>query len=289
MGPKDIAHQTIDNFRAHAGPGVWTHLHRATVADQLDIRVDDPTKIYQGQVGLCAPSAFLEDLVTDDPEHYARMAYELFELGMTHMLRGPVPHAGGKFLRPDEDLRTYPLPLDKIGGNPVIPEADWLVLASIRQAYDFWGWEHFYKAKPDEGGTSTDDIEKFFKDTGYTDVVNKTSKADWHKQSSAVLASDYVSRGYRVVLIINADLLVPLAGYSGKDELNHAVGLISPIIGIPSMVECTFFTWGTTLRVPLRIPAPPPLVDHSPPLNKFGNMTIETFLKYFFGFIAAKF
>jgi hypothetical protein len=289
MTPKEKAHERIDALRNQPGKGVWTHLHRATVADQLDVRVDDPTKIYQGQVGLCAPSAFLEDLVTDDPVHYARMAHELFDLGFTHMLRGPVPRAGGKFLKPDEDLRTYPLPMDPLGADPVIPEADWLMLASIRQAYDFWGWEHFYKAKPDEGGTSTDDIVKFFKDTGYTDVINKTSKADWHSLSSAVFASDYVNRGYRVVLIINADLLVPLAGYSGKDELNHAVGLISPITGIPANVECTFFTWGTTLRVPLRIPAPPPLTLKSPPLNQFGNMTIETFLKYFFGFVAAKY
>ena len=91
MGPKDIAHQRIANLRAGSGPGAWTHLHRTRVADELDVRVDDPTKIYQGQVGLCAPSAFLEDLVTDDPVHYARMAHELFELGFTHMVRAPHP------------------------------------------------------------------------------------------------------------------------------------------------------------------------------------------------------
>jgi hypothetical protein len=283
VGPKDIAHQRIANLRAGSGPAAWTHLHRTRVADELDVRVDDPTKIYQGQVGLCAPSAFLEDLVTDDPVHYARMAHELFELGFTHMVRGAAPRSGGMFIKPDEELRSYPIPVDKSGADSIIPEADWLMLSSIRQAYDFWGWQHFYKAKPDEGGTSTDDIAKFFKDTGYAQVINSTSEAHWHKQSSAVLASQYVDQGYRVVLIINADLLVPLAPYSGKDELNHAVGLISPIIGIPSMVECTFFTWGTTVRVP-QPPAP-----NSPPLNKFGNMTVDTFLKYFFGFIAAKF
>jgi hypothetical protein len=262
---------------------VWPRLNRRRVADELDARVDDPTKIYQGQVGLCAPSAFLEDLVTDDPVHYARMAHELFELGFTHMIRGAVPRAGGKFLKPDEDLRTYPVPRDAGGANPVIPEADWLMLASIRQAYDFWGWEHFYKAKPDEGGTDPDDIAKIFKDTGYTDVVNASGKSHWHKQTSAELASRYVSNGYRVVLIINADLLVPLTSYSGKDELNHAVGLISPITGIPSAVQCTFFTWGTTVSVPQ------PAARNSPALDRFGNMTIATFLKYFFGFIAAKY
>jgi hypothetical protein len=283
VGQKDIAHQRIANLRAGSGAGAWKHLHRRRVADELDARVDDPTKIYQGQVGLCAPSAYLEDLATDDPVHYARMAHELFELGFTHMIRGPVPRAGGKFLKPDEDLRTYPIPLDKNSANPVIPEADWLMLSSIRQAYDFWGWEHFYKAKPDEGGTDPDDISKFFKDTGYSKVINSTGKAHWHKQSSAELASQYVSQGYRVVMIINADLLVPLTSYSGKNELNHAVGLISPIIGIPSMVECTFFTWGTTVRVPVT-PG-----TNSPPLNKFGNMDVSTFLKYFFGFVAAKY
>jgi len=283
VGPKDTALQSIANFRAASGPGVWKHLHRQRVADELAVRVNDPTKIYQGQAGLCGPSAFLEDLITDDPVHYVRMAYELFELGFTHMIRGPVPKAGGKFLKPDEALRTHPIPVDRTGTGPDIPEADWLVLSSIRQAYDFWGWEHFYKYNPDEGGTAPDDIAKFFKDTGYAQVINSTSKGHWHNQRSAVGASDYVSQGYRVVLIINADLLVPLTTYSGKDELNHAVGLISPIIGIPTMVECTFFTWGTTVRVP-QPPAP-----KSPPLNKFGNMTIDTFLKYFFGFIAAKY
>ena len=29
---------------------------------------------------------------------------------------------------------------------------------------------HPYKAKPDEGGTDTDDLAKFFKDTGYSKV-----------------------------------------------------------------------------------------------------------------------
>jgi hypothetical protein len=121
------------------------------VADELDVRVDDPTKIYQRQVGLCAPSAFLEDLVTDDPVHYARMAHELFELGFTHMVRGAAPRSGGMFLKPDEELRAYPIPVDKSGSDSIIPEADWLMLSSIRQAYDFWGWQHFYKAKPDRG------------------------------------------------------------------------------------------------------------------------------------------
>jgi hypothetical protein len=283
VGPKDIAHQRIANLRAGSGPGAWRFLHRRTVADELDARVDDPTKIYQGQVGLCAPSAFLEDLVTDDPVHYARMAHELFELGFGHMIRGPVPRAGGKFLKPDDDLRSYPLPRDPTGTNLVIPEADWLVLASIRQAYDFWGWEHFYKAKPDEGGTDPDDIEKFFKDTGYSHVVNATGKSHWRDQNSAVAASQYVSRGYRVVLIINADLLVPLVPSSGKDELNHAVGLISPITGIPSAVQCTFFTWGTTVNVPQ------PAAPSGPALDRFGNMTFGTFLKYFFGYVAAKY
>jgi hypothetical protein len=280
MGLKDNAHKRIDRMRKQSGAGVWPRLHRATVADQLDARVDDPTKVNQGQVGLCAPSAFLEDLITDDPEHYARMGHELFDLGMTHMLRGPVPKAGGKFLIPDEDVRTYPIPT----GAGDIPEADWLMLSSIRQAYDFWGWEHFYKAKPDEGGTDTDDLAKFFKDTGYAKVVNSSGKSHWHKQASAMQASQYVSQGYRVVLIINADLLVPLAPYSGKDELNHAVGLTSPITGGPSQVQFTIFTWGKSLNVPLNMADP-----HAPPVNQFGAMTWTTFLRYFFGFIAAKY
>ena len=94
------------------------------------------------------------------------------------MLRGPIPRQGGKFLKPDQDLLNYPVPRDKHGRDVRMPGADWLMLSSIRQAYDFWGWQHFYKAEPKEGGTAPDDIANFFKDTGYARVINATSKDD---------------------------------------------------------------------------------------------------------------
>src|SRR5262249_49300089 len=216
--------------------------------------------------------------------HYARMAHELFEIGFTHMIRGAVPRAGGKFLKPDEDLRTYAVPRDAGGTNPVIPEADWLMLASIRQAYDFWGWEHFYKAKPDEGGTYANDMLKFYKDTGYAKVIDGTGKSNWQSLPSAMHASQYVSDGYKVVLFINGDLLVGQGGgYVGQIDLNRVVGLVSPITGVPNAVNCDLYPWGTKLHIP------GPVAPNAPPLDSFGNMKIDTFLKYFFGFIAAKY
>jgi hypothetical protein len=305
MASKAKAHQRIDHLRKGSGPGMWLHLHRTRVADELHDRVEDPTKIDQGQVGLSGPAAFMQDLATDDPEAYARLAQELFEQGHAHLFRAANRRAGAKFINPDEDLRTYPIPFDPAGKDTYIPEADWLVLASLRQAYDhwsWWNWEHFYQALPTEGGTYAKDIEQLFKDTGYTKVINSTGESHWHNQNSATQASQYVAQGYRVYLQINADLLVPMAPFSGKDELNHAVGLISPItvgppsavgppravgpssaVG-PSTVQFKIFTWGKALTIPLR-----QADRHAPPLDKSGNMTWPTFLQFFFGFIAAKY
>lgn len=117
-----------------------------------------------------------------------------------------------------------------------------------------------------------------------------------------------MGQGYRVVLIIDADMLVPFVPYSWEAELNHAVSLLSPISGIPSMVQCTLFTWGKTVRIPETLRDKKALLDaeahlvaqgklrahgnvvpHAPPLDGFGNMTIETFLKYCYGFVAAKY
>ncbi len=279
MGPKDSAKQMVAAFRAGTRPSVWRHLHRATVADELESRVDDPTLIRQGHVDLCGPAAFLQSLATDDPEHYVRMAAELFSAGMTHMIRGTRGVAGGKFLRPDDDVRDYPIPR----GPEQVAEADWLLLASIRQAYDFWGWEHFHEARSGEGKTPQDVIARFFKDTGYQKVVNRTRPEHYHSLIDLIRARDYYDQGYRVVLIINTDLLVPVVPYIGKDELNHAVTLYSTITGIPNHVRCVVFTWGTTHSVP-RPPA-----ANGPPLSPSGEMTVATFLKYFFGFIAAKY
>src|SRR5262249_32476586 len=172
---------------------------------------------------------------------------------------GPVPKAGGKFLKPDEALRTHPIPVDRTGTGPDIPEADWLVLSSIRQAYDFWGWEHFYKYNPDEGGTAPDDIAKFFKDTGYAQVINSTSKGHWHNQRSAGAARDSVSKAHRVSPTTSPYLRAPLPTTSGKDELTHAGGLITPITGIPIRGKSPFFLGEKRVR------APPPRAPKSPP------------------------
>lgn len=279
MTPKETALEMVAGFRTGTRSSVWSHLHRATIADELEARVNDPTLIRQGVTELCGPATFLQSLASDDPVHYVRMAVELFSSGMTHMIRGPRGVAGGKFLRPDDDVRTFPIPR----GQGQISEVDWMMLSSIRQAYDFWGWEHFHKAKVGHGRTPQKVIAQFFKDTGYAHVVNHSTEEHWHALVSAIQARDYFDRGYRVVLIISSNLLVPAVPYSGPNELDHAVTLYSTISGIPHDVRCVVFTYGTTMSVPQ------PPHEKGPKRDQYGKMDIATFLKYFYGFIAAKY
>jgi hypothetical protein len=264
------------------GNGVWRHLHRHVVYGQLIERVDDPTKIDQGQLGLCAPSAFLEDLVTDDPVLYVRMAKELFDVGSTHMVKGP-GRTGGRFIQTYPDLRSWPIPYDSSGTNRA--EADWLMLSSIRMSSDWLKEANFFKAVFDPGyfGTKAQEIEEFFTDTGYSSVINATDKSGWQNLYTASMASALAADGYHVVLFINADLLDPGATLTGYSECNHVVNLLGPINGLGSnSVHCTFWTWARTLAVPVQR-APSPLLGAS------GNMTSDVFLSYYFGYIAAKY
>jgi hypothetical protein len=285
MTPKELAKQLCDEFGAREGPGVWTFLHRTALAEQLSARIDDPNLINQGQVGLCGPAAFLRDLIIDDPVLYAIVGRDLFERGSAHLVRGHGNH-GGVFLEPDKDLRTYNIPFDKSGKNLVIPEADWMVLASIRQSCRHWFWQHhFYQAKPDEGGTTADQIVDLFNDMGYTKVVNATGSKNEHTWYTANTGGLYVAAGYHVMMMIDANLLVPLTGYTAGEIPLHWVDMATPITGPPNAITFKIWTWGRQQLVSLPVPGGGP----NAPTDSSGNLSSTSFLKYFYGFVAAKF
>jgi hypothetical protein len=286
MSPKETANSLIAEFETRSGGGVWTYLHRARLASELRERINDPNKINQGNCGLCGPAAFVRDIATDDPVLYAAVARDLFDVGRAHLTRGQGKN-GGLFLEPDKDLRTCPLPFDKDGVDFFIPEADWLMLATVRQTCRHWFWEHhFYKPDPHEGGTWPKEVAAFFKDVGYTTVINSTdSKQDYHSWSSADAASRFAAAGYHVMIQIHTNLLVPYQTYEEKkaDAANHWVELASPIRYTPGRVTFTLWTWHTLVNVPVAGTSP------QAPVDKSGNLTADGFLQHYYGYIAAKY
>jgi hypothetical protein len=282
---KEEAKALVDQFAARNGPGVWTYLHRNVVAAELKARIDDPTKINQGQVGYCGPAAFLQDLATDDPALYAKMAGDLFDLGFAHAPRGVGGLPVGRFIVPDKWLRTFPIPFNKNGEQTYLPEADWLMLSSIRNASNEWWLDSvlLWTNKGAAGGTRADDLVDMFKAVGYSSVVNQVGRAAANSQFHALQASTLVDAGWRVVLFIDAALLaaMPAGTPSG---LNHAVGLLTRLDGFPNALKGAVFTWGQTMRLPVT-----PSWPGGPTLDAAGNMTWATFAQYFYGYVAARY
>jgi hypothetical protein len=287
--PKDAAKQLCNEFEAREGPGVWTFLHRTAVAQQMQDRIDEPNLVNQGGVGLCGPAAFLRDLIIEDPVLYAIIGRDLFERGSAHLVRGH-GNNGGLFLEPDKDLRTYNIPIDVASKTKdlVIPEADWMVLASIRQSCRHWFWQHhFYEAKRSEGGTTADQIVDLFKDMGYSKVVDATGSKNEHSWYTAYTAGLYAAAGYHVMMIIDDNLLVPLTQPTLSEIPYHWVSLESPLTGPANAITFKIWTWAIKqlVSVPVAGSSNFPVSG----TDAAGNLSATSFLKFFYGFVAAKF
>ena len=78
---RDGAKKKVDEFAAKLTPGVFTSITRTQVVSGFKDRVDDPTKIYQGNAGLCPSASVVYALAKDKPREYVQMIIDLYETG----------------------------------------------------------------------------------------------------------------------------------------------------------------------------------------------------------------
>src|SRR5262249_55601716 len=137
-------------------------------------------------------------------------------------------------LAPSSDLMNYTLP-----ATATIDQADWIILASIRDSVDWFSsvWRSMtnggfsrYSSIDDDGGTRPGLLEDWFEAVGYTDVQkNFSPDRRWLGVYSfwAEEASKLYQNGYKVCLMINAKMLKN--PHESSNEPDHAVALTSPI------------------------------------------------------------
>jgi len=193
MSAQDDAKALVDSFSGRTGPGVWLHIDRADLAQGLRARIDNPDLIKQGQASLCGPADFFHDLAIDDPVTYARAAIELYETGATYV--------GRQKIRPRDDLKAHLIP-----PHADIDPADWILCASLRDS-DNWWWHYNSEAKEIAGITMPHSMADWFRKAGYTEVVNDTNIYACKDLANAKAASGLFTRGYKVSLFINGDML----------------------------------------------------------------------------------
>jgi hypothetical protein len=87
MDSKEWALDLIKQFEARWGSGVWPHIERASLAQNLRERLASPSTLNQGDTNLCGVAAFVHDWLIDDPVGYVWLAINLYEKGVGYLSR----------------------------------------------------------------------------------------------------------------------------------------------------------------------------------------------------------
>ena len=280
---KAAAKKIVNDFANHTGGSAWPSLSRAKVTAGALIRIDDPNQISQKETNLCGPSCFVRSIALDQPETYARAIADLYEKGSA-----TIGHGGSRtVLTPSPALRNYPLP-----ATAGIDQSDWIILASLR---DTPNWFLRYSSVDDSTSAFTmpDTMVNWFVEAGYTDVRADTNLASRPSLSNAEAASNLLIMGYKVVLLVSANMLDTSTQDDHSRIPDHWVALTSPIAFQPgrealppnprfcaptqykvvpkASLSFRVYTWGKDRPVP-----------------DSGVLSTPSFLDNYYGYVACK-
>jgi hypothetical protein len=246
--------------------GRWPNIHRVDLGTGLLARIDNPNSIDQAATPFCGPTTVIRALALNNPDAYAQAAIDLYTTGHARI--------NNLDIRPGSAVINAAVPANT---NP----ADWIMLASLRDSSNWLLSASGFFGRNIAGITIPSTIETWFRNAGFTQIVNRTSLTGGDipsvKSMNVQQASQYYSQGYTVAMLIDADLLDP----STQNDMfsmypDHWIVLASPIANAGSMnysVNTSFkaFTWGTVRDVP-----------------QSGTLVYERFLTKFYGFVAAR-
>lgn len=273
---KPHTYEKVLKFMQRSGPGQFTKLNRLNVGLGLLARLKQPSKIDQAMSSLCGPAAFVYSLAWQKPDAYVDFATNLFENGKASV------QIGEKALKikPSKDCRkSSPEKYE-------MEHVDWLTLASIRDAmnkiFDMDDSGFFSSIGKLFGGdfrgiTMPRELAKWFNRAGFTDVVEKGSAINSGEYDRLVAANQAFKKGHMVCLFINAKVLGSNEKKRKKGSMlaNHWVVLSSEISGLQKdskNVKLDVFTWGYGKW----------------PVPQTGQLTMDQFLKNFYGYVSAK-
>jgi hypothetical protein len=292
---KQDAKDTVEDFRSQNPSGVWLNIDANRFANSLIARIDHPDLINTQIVNLCGPGAFVRFVAQDDPPAYVRMGLQLYRDGKT-VLPGKGPLTG-RVVTPGYDLRNYPVPQ-----RSDLDPADWIMLASIRDSENiFFDFQDIGAGVA--GITTPSTMQSWFEKAGYKEIINEANIWFTKDRQNAIRATNLRNRGYKVTLLISANMLfrvdpdkgAPDESFGhkvwrtvwGEDQQDvaslypdHWVGLADDIKflhapgSVHGRVETKVHSWGHIMDVPR---------DASYPITE------PQFLANYYGFIAVKY
>jgi hypothetical protein len=269
----------IQKFAARSGGAAFPNLglSRQLFAQALMDRVNSPTMLDQGSTSLCGPAVFLYNVLKRYPDDFAKYVIDLYEKGTAKI--------GTLEVKPGADCRNYRPVADDVAA------VDWVALASLRDGCNAL-LDYQSPSNEAAGITLPASLASWFRAANFRQVENRTNLFFDSDLSTVVKASNLFSAGAVVCLLIGGNLLTGRPG--GSTIPDHWVCLSSPVkvdgapvaplvtLGDkvnkdPKLAKATItfdlFTWGET----------------SYPVHKRRpKLTVETFVDYFYGYVAAK-
>jgi hypothetical protein len=262
------AHGLVDYWVGKAKGSFWPFLRKQEVLDGLHARIDKPDLIDQQSASLCGVAAFVRELAYDDPCQYGLLGALLYECGWGNLGRRRLTR-----VEPRMPTRLERVPRRK---GTEMNHADWLVLASVRDAFNSYA----YVNDVFEGlrGMTVGAMPQFFKAAGYENVTYDFDAVTPKGVANMEKASALFRSGYAVALFVHSSLLDKSTRLLPTAQ--HWVVLRSPIqlnyLWKPGQVGVRIeklWTWGEERTIP---PGYTPYL----PLTEFAG--------YYYGYVAAK-
>jgi len=117
---KRAAIAALNAFRNSNVPGVWPHLDKKAIVDEMRVRLHNPFKVNQGQQPFCGPASVLFELIRKFPLKYVTLCQSLYETG--------------GFQAKTCSIQTSEALRQASQGNLRMGPADWMVLATLRES-----------------------------------------------------------------------------------------------------------------------------------------------------------
>jgi hypothetical protein len=114
--------ERLTRFAKSPQTGVWNHLDKHQIVSDIRARLADPFQVQQGGNPFCAPAAVVFELIRKQPHRYIDICQSLYEHGSFDGFTKKIAAAGRL-------CRSY--------GNLRMAQADWMLLATLRDCANF--------------------------------------------------------------------------------------------------------------------------------------------------------
>jgi hypothetical protein len=110
----------LAEFARSPQPGLWPHLDKGEMVQEMRRRLRDPYSVNQGPQPFCGPASVLFELIRKFPLRYVDMCRSLYETGKFQAFHRPIETSIA--------LRQASKDIAPLG------PADWMVLATLRES-----------------------------------------------------------------------------------------------------------------------------------------------------------